>query len=223
MTYSDFLSKLTSYAEEDFAVFQKKLIFTERKILGVRTPILRKLAQELSAELTSIFNFPDEYYETVFIQLAIVATLPYEHFLDYLPACIDRIDNWSLCDTFKAKCIAKRKRDFLPVLEKLFQKNGGYSMRYVLVSLLSFYVEKEYLPTLRSYLQRADNAFYYVHMASAWLTAEILIKQYDFGITLLKDNVLPPKTHNKSIQKAIESYRLTKKQKEYLRSLKIKL
>ena len=70
-------------------------------------------------------------------------------------------------------------------------------------------------------MQRASTQYYYVHMAVAWLTAEILIKEYEEGVVLLKEGFLPVKTHNKAIQKAIESYRLTHEQKEYLRSLKI--
>ena len=75
---------------------------------------------------------------------------------------------------------------------------------------------------IESYIQRADTSKYYVHMATAWLVAEILTKEYDYGLTILQSKVLDIKTHNKAIQKAIESYRITTEQKEYLRSLKIK-
>ena len=88
-------------------------------------------------------------------------------------------------------------------------------------SLLAEYIEGKYLPLIKSYMRRASTQYYYVHMAVAWLVAEILIKQYDEGVNLLKEKILPLKTHNKAIQKAIESYRITKEQKEYLRSLKM--
>ncbi len=221
MTYSEFIDKLQGYAEGEFANFQRKLIFTDRKILGVRTPTLRKIAKEFTQDVQTLLAFPSEYYETVFIKLTAVSLLPYEQFLLYLQECVALMDNWALCDSFKAKCIKKHKAEFLSVLEKLFLRGGEYFERYVLVVLLSEYVEKEYLDTVKNYIQRADVEKYYVHMAVAWLTAEILIKEYDYGVRLLKKNVLPPKTHNKAIQKAIESYRINNEQKEYLRSLKI--
>lgn len=222
MTYQEFIEKLTPYAEEEFARFQEKLIFTDRKILGIRTPILRKLAKEFAENIEDLLSFPDEYYETVFITLTVVSALPYESFLLYLERCIALIDNWALCDSFKAQAIRSNKDNFLDVLNTLFESGGEYYERYVFVVLLAEYIEGKYLPLIKSYMRRASTEYYYVHMAVAWLTAEILIKEYVEGINVLKEGFLPQKTHNKAIQKAIESYRLTHEQKEYLRSLKIK-
>ena len=222
MTYSDFIRELQTYAEEDFAVFQRRLIFTSYEILGVRTPILRKLAKKYEKEFDTLFSFPNEYYETVFIKLTVASFLPYERFLRVLDRCVALIDNWALCDSFKAKCIKKNKDAFLSKLKRLFGQGGEYFQRYVLVVLLAEYVETAYLPTIREYLRSANTERYYVHMAAAWLTAEILIKNYEYGVALLQEKFLQPKTHNKAIQKAIESYRLTNEQKGFLRSLKIK-
>ena len=80
----------------------------------------------------------------------------------------------------------------------------------------------QYLPTIRKFIEEADTSRYYVHMAVAWLLAEILVKEYEAGVALLKDKITDSKTHNKAIQKAIESYRLTNEQKDFLRSLKIR-
>ena len=107
-------------------------------------------------------------------------------------------------------------------MEEIFQSGGEYGERYVLVTLLSYYVEDNYLPMLRTYMYRANTNLYYIHMAVAWLLAEILIKHYDFGLQTLQAKELDAKTHNKAIQKGIESYRITQLQKEQLRSLKIK-
>ncbi len=222
MTYSNFLNILRENSEEEFARFQKKLIFTDRKILGVRTPIMRKIAKEWKENIDELFSFPNEYYETVFIKLAAVSLLPYEKFAERVEDCVSLMDNWALCDCFKAKCIAKRKEDFLPLLDRFFQTGKEYYVRYALVSLLNDYVEKTYLPIIKEYLQKIDENVYYVHMAAAWLTAEVLAKEYDEGIKFLEERILPVKTHDKAIQKAVESYRITQTQKEYLRSLKIK-
>ena len=222
MTYLEFLDILSSKAESAFAQFQKRLIFTKYKIMGVRTPTLRKLAKEYAADFEEIFAFPNEYYEVVFIKLTMVAALPYHRFLEKLEDCVALMDNWALCDSFKAKCLKRHKEEFLPALDELFKKGGEYEQRYPLVVLLAEYVEQKYLPTIESFIRHANTAFYYVHMAVAWLLAEVLVKEYDQGIELLNKRIVDIKTHNKAIQKAIESYRLNQEQKEFLRSLKIK-
>jgi 3-methyladenine DNA glycosylase AlkD len=222
MTYLQFLTELKDYAEEEFAAFQRKLIPTKQKILGVRTPAMRQIAKKYKDCLSEIFAFPDEYYEVTFIKLSIVAMLSFHEFLAYLEQCVQRIDNWATCDSFKAKCIYKHKEEFLDIIAKIFEKNGEFAQRYVLVTLLYTYVEDKYLPILQSYLQRADTTKYYVHMAAAWLLAEVLIQYYDIGVLWLKEGWIDIKTHNKAIQKARESYRLHKEQKEELSSLKIK-
>ena len=222
MTYSQFLDILSAYAEEEFAAFQRRLILTERKILGVRTPIMRKIAKEHIAELEEIFTFPDEYYEVVFIKLTMVSSLPYSQFLRYLDRCVALMDNWALCDCFKNKEISRHKEEFLAVLRTMFTRGGEYEQRYPLVVLLSEYAEEKYLPTIEWFIKNADTSRYYVHMAVAWLIAELLIKEYKQGVLLLSKRLTEDKTHNKAIQKAIESYRLTKEQKDFLRSLKIR-
>ncbi len=222
MTYLELLNDLRIAAEVQFAAFQRKLIFTDYTILGVRTPWLRKKAKELRAYLDEVLSFPDEYYEVVFIKLSLIAALPFDDFLKRVEYAVSLMDNWALCDCFKAGCILKNRQAFLLTLDKLFCHGGEYYERYVLVTLLAYYVETEYLPLIRGYTRRADTSIYYVHMAVAWLVAEILTKQYEEGVAILGEGFLDKKTHNKSIQKAIESYRITKERKEFLRSLKIK-
>ncbi len=220
MTYSKLIELLQAHAEVEFANFQRKLIFTKQHILGVRTPTLRKIAKEFKGKEEEVFAFPDEFYEVTFIKLAVISALPYGKFLLYVKDCVKKIDNWATCDTFKANCIQTHKEDFLPVLKELFANDEEFFQRYVIVTLLSFYVEKKYLKVIESYMYRANLNNYYVHMAVAWLIAEILIKEYEFGVKLLEKGNIPQKTHNKGIQKAVESYRLTKEQKDFLKSLK---
>ena len=222
MTYSKLVDFLQEVAEESFANFQRKLIFTKYKILGVRTPMLRTIAKRYQSEWKDILTFPNEYYEVVFLKLTMISKLPFEQFAEYLPSCISLMDNWALCDQMKAPAIKKNRESGLPILEEIFQMGGEYVERYVLVTLLSYYVEDNYLPILRTYMHRSNTNLYYIHMAVAWLLAEILIKKYDFGLQILQGKELDVKTHNKAIQKGIESYRITQLQKEQLRSLKIK-
>ena len=222
MKYSDLINRLTACAEEEFADFQRRLIFTKYTILGVRTPILHKLAKEHMAEFEEIFAFPNEYYEVVAIKLFQAAALPYDRFVEHLEDCVSFMDNWALCDGFKARCIKARKEEYLTVLRRLFAQGGEYQQRYPLVVLLTEYVEPTYLETIRQFIKKADTSRYYVYMAVAWLLAEVIIKDFHAGISLLNMRIADKKTHNKAIQKAIESYRLTNEQKEFLCSLKIR-
>ena len=109
MKYSDLINHLTACAEADFADFQRRLIFTKYSILGVRTPTLHKLAKEYMGEFEDIFAFPNEYYEVVAIKLFQAAALPYDRFEEYLEDCVSFMDNWALCDGFKARCIKTTK------------------------------------------------------------------------------------------------------------------
>ena len=223
MKYSEFLEELKGYAEEKYAAFHSGLTPTKYKILGVRVPILRKIAKKYKGNVDELFRFPNEYYETVFIKLTVVSALPYADFCGRINDCVALMDNWAHCDSFKAKCIRQNRAEFLPVLDELFAHGGEFYERYVLVTLLSEYVEENYLPLIERYIAKSNTTLYYVHMAAAWLTAEILIKYYEHGVILLKKGILDAKTHNKAIQKAIESYRLSDEQKKELRSLKIKI
>ena len=104
----------------------------------------------------------------------------------------------------------------------MFARGGEYEQRYPLVVLLTEYVQKEYLPEIEDFIASADLSKYYVYMAVAWLIAEVLVKEYEAGVALLNKRLIDEKTHNKAIQKAIESYRVTNEQKGFLRSLKIR-
>lgn len=223
MIYSELLDELSALAEPEFAAFQKKLIPTAQEILGVRTPDMRKLAKRFKGTEDELFAFPDTYYEVTFIKLSAVSLLSYDSFCRYVEKCVPLIDNWATCDCFKAACLKKHRDEFLPLLEKLFANGGEFYQRYVLITLLGYYTEERYLPTIKEYLSRADTSMYYVHMAAAWLTAEVLVKYYDYGVAVLESGILEAKTHNKAIQKAKESYRLTNEQKGFLDSLKIKI
>lgn len=222
MTYLDLIEELNNTKEEEFAIFQRKLIFTEQTILGVRTPVMRKIAKSYRGDIETLLAFPDEYYEVTFIKLAVVSALPYEKFVLYVQDCVNCIDNWATCDCFKAKCIAKHKDEYLPLLRQIYELDNPFAKRYVLVTLLDFYMDEQYFPFIKEYIRQTPTNEYYLHMAVAWLTAEVIVKHFKKGVGILHEKILSRKTHNKAIQKAIESYRITKEKKEFLRSLKIK-
>ena len=219
--YQEFLTEIRSYAEPEYAAFHKRLIKNDNVIvLGVRVPQLRKLARKYDDSVDELLSFPDEYYEVTFIKLAAVSYLKWEKFLNYVDRCVLLIDNWATCDCFIPKCISKHRDEFLPYLYAFFAEKKEFYQRFALTTLLHFYVEEKYLHTIYDFVREADTEFYYVHMAAAWLIAEVLVKFYGDGVKFLKLNEFDIKTRNKAKKKACESYRLTAEQKTYLKGLK---
>ena len=222
LTYDKFLDELSSFVDPDFATFQRRLIDTKQTILGVRTPVMRKLAKKYQREWKTLFAFPDEFYEVTFIKLSALSLRDYETLVKNVGDAVLLMDNWATCDCFRTKTIEKHKREFLSVLETIFVRGGEFDERYVFVTLLTYYVEENYADVITSYIRRANTQRYYVHMAVAWLVAELLVKEYEIGLKILRSGMLDGKTHDKAIQKAKESFRVSKERKEFLNSLKIK-
>lgn len=232
--YEELLTELNSYAEPEYAAFHKRLLKNDKiNVLGVRVPILRKLAKKYKNAIDPLLCCNDDYYEVTFIKLQAVALLPWEQFINYVDKCVPLIDNWATCDCFAPNCIQAHREEFLPYIFSYTDSDKEFTQRFALTTLLHFYVEDKYLQHIYDIVQEDVNLdHYYVHMAAAWLIAEVVVKYYDDGVTFLKCNAecydkegkgnefFDIKTHNKAIQKACESYRLTKEQKDFLRGLK---
>ncbi len=222
--YEQLLAELKQYAEPEYAAFHKRLLKNDNiNVLGVRVPTLKKIAKKYKNFMPTLLSIPDEYYDVTFVKLQAAALLPFNSFINYVEKCVSLIDNWATCDSFAPKCIADHKDEFLPFIKAYLGVNREFYQRYALVTLLHFYVEEGYLGVIFESTEKTDRSLYYVHMAAAWLIAEVLVKYYNLGVEYLKLEKLDIKTHNKAIQKACESYRLTKEQKEYLKSLKRKI
>ena len=222
MQYRQLLEILEYNSDVKYREFHKQLLKNDSiSVLGVRVPALRKIAKQFKGDIDNLLSFPDEYYEITFIKLTAVSNLKYEEFVKYADLCVSLIDNWATCDCFTPKCIEKHKREFLPYIERYLSNNGEFYQRFALTTLLHFYVEEEFLDIIFNAIKRADTEkYYYVHMAAAWLTAEVLVKYYGWGVTFLQSESLDKKTHNKAIQKANESFRLSEEQKNFLKEIK---
>lgn len=227
MTYDEFLSELKSYADENYKNFHKKLLKNDNiDVLGIRTPTLRKLAKKYKDDLETLLTFPDEYYDVTFIKLTAVSMLPYDAFIKYVDGCVALLDNWATCDCFTPKCIGGNKERFLPYILRYAESDKEFTQRFALTTLLHYYVEESRIDTVLDVIAKTDTELYYVHMAAAWLVAEITVKFYDRATKIYSDNIesgfslFDRKTHNKAIQKSCESFRLSDRQKEYIKGLK---
>lgn len=221
MTYEEVLSRLFSERDEGYREFYKKLLKNENiEVIGVRMPVLRRLARAWKGETERFLAFPDEYYEVTFLKFSLYALLPFERFCEGLPNMVGLLDNWATVDGFHAPCIATHKEEFLPYIRAFSRDGREFVERYALVSLLHDYVEEKYLPEIFAALEEADGSRYYTGMGAAWLMAEVLVKRYEEGLAYLKEGRLILFVHNMAIRKACESFRLTKEQKEELKSFK---
>jgi 3-methyladenine DNA glycosylase AlkD len=222
MLYNEFLEELNSFAEPSNAQFMQGLMGNNSvTLLGVRTPTMRKLAKKYMGEWESIFAFPNDYYEVRFIKLTQISLLPWEKFISNYKQALPLICNWALCDSFIPKCMQTHQKEFVGEIQAMMATDSEFIQRYALITLLHFYVEREYNNLILQCLQQANTHYFYVHMGAAWLVAEVLCKDFEWGLTFLKQPFLDKKTHNKAILKATESFRLTKEKKDFLKTLKV--
>ena len=228
MTRDEIIQELFRQQDQEYRSFQAKLIPTVEpdRIIGVRTPVLRTMAKQL-AKQADIQAFLDElphyYFEENQLHAFIIGEerdfekcmVETEKFLPY-------INNWSTCDQMPPKTYKKHTDELLGYIRKWMVSDHTYTIRFAMGMLMRLYLDEkfqlEYLEMVASV--RSDE--YYVNMMIAWYFATALAKQYDATIPYIREQRLEPWTHNKAIQKAIESYRITPEQKEYLRTLKIK-
>lgn len=221
LLYDRLLEELNAGADAEYAAFQKRLLKNDAiNVIGVRVPVLRKIAKKYADDLQGLMSLPDDYYEVTFIKLTAASGLSFGEFIKIADELVALIDNWACCDCFKADCIKKHREEFIPFIKAYLGVNREFYQRYALVTLLNYYVEPPYLGLIFDSVLNADDGFYYVHTAAAWLLAEVLVKNYAEGLAFLKKDALGVKTRNKAIQKACESYRLTDGQKEELKGLK---
>ena len=227
ITYEKFLAELRELSEPEYAQFQQKIIPDEKlEILGVRTPVMRKLAKRYRGEWQAVRSFPDEYYEVVFIKLQIASRFSYDDFISVADECVLAISDWALCDTFAPPCIAEHRDDFIPFIKRYLAAGGGFYnggefvRRFALTTLLSFYMEEEYLPLIFDSIASCNPKDYYVMMGAAWLLAEVLIKFYERGFVYLNSTMCNINVKNKAISKACDSFRLTEERKLQLKAIR---
>lgn len=223
-----FRERLFSLQDKEYAVFQSKLTPTvaPEKFIGVRVPEVRKLAKELAKEeeLPSFLNeLPHEYYdENMLHGLLISGMKDYDACIFETDKFLPYVDNWAVCDIMSPKIFAKNKGRLIEKIREWSASSDTYTCRFGIEMLMSHFLDDDFSPEYLDIVAKVRSTEYYVNMMVAWFFATALAKQWDATIPYVTGQKLDTWTHNKTIQKAIESYRITDEQKDYLRSLKIK-
>lgn len=222
---NELVTRLLEIGDPEYKAFNDKLANTNLPTIGIRIPVLRKLAKDYFANIDEIFDsFADRtpYYEEVQILGIVLSKAKMELSVreEYILKWLEFVDSWALTDVAVYQPKASEKTEYFNFLSKLTNSDKEFYIRYGAVGLFK-YVDDQPKEVLEVYKGVKFGA-YYVDMAVAWGICEILVKSYNVAIGAIENKIFPPFVHNKSIQKAIESFRITKEQKEYLRSLKIK-
>ncbi|MBQ2714730.1 MAG: DNA alkylation repair protein [Clostridia bacterium] len=220
--------ELFSKKDEKYKKFTSALLPTVPcdKVIGVRTPILRKFAKELinSGDYENFLrDLPHEYLEENSLHGYILEGISdFNKCVGEIEKFLPYIDNWATCDTISPQVFKKHKTKLLEHINEWIKSDRTYTVRFGVCMLMKHFLDTDFEKTVLQKVAEIKSEEYYVNMVIAWFFATALTKQYDSTIIYLENKILSPWVHNKAIQKAIESYRIPKEKKEHLKSLKIK-
>ena len=218
--------ELFSLRDLKYKEFHQKLMPTvnPHKVIGIRTPVLRKFAKEFSKreEATSFLkNLPHKYYEEDNLHAFLLEEIKdYEILIEELNKFLPFVDNWATCDMMRPKILKNHKTELLEDIKRWLNSKDTYTIRFAVNCLMNYYLEEDFKSEYLQWVKNIESDEYYINMVRAWYFATALAKQYDETVKILENNALDKWTHNKTIQKAVESYRITDEQKAYLKTLK---
>ncbi len=219
--------ELFALQDTEYQVFQSKLMPTipPETVIGVRTPLLRKLAKELAGTPQAehfLQSLPHRYYEENNLHAFLIEQIrDYDTALAETERFLPYINNWATCDCFCPKVFAKHKEELLISLRRWLGSDQTYTVRYAMGMLMRYYLDEDFQPEYLAWVAGVHSEEYYLNMMRAWYFATALAKQPDAALPWLTDRRLDVWTHNKTIQKAAESYRIPPEMKQQLRELRI--
>lgn len=227
MITDDLRAALFAAQDNKYRDFQAKLIPTleGNKMIGVRTPELRKIARQF-AKQPDVEDFlkdlPHLYFDENQIHAFILSEMKiYGQCIEKVNLFLPFVDNWATCDQMSPKVFKKHRPELLTQIRQWIRSEHTYTVRFGVGMLMQHYLDEDYDPEYPALAAGIHSEEYYINMMIAWYFATALAKQYDSILPWLEEKRLDPWVHNKTIQKAVESYRIDARQKAYLRSLKI--
>ena len=220
--------KIFELADTKYKEFHSGLCPNTNNIVGVRVPVLRNYAKELSKGdfRTYLDNAKDDYYEETMLQGMVIglSKMDLEERLNYIKKFVTKIDNWAICDVFCAglKFVNRNKEIVWEFLKAYKNSIEEFEVRFFIVMVLDFYITDNYINEIISILDNIKHEGYYVKMAIAWTISVAYIKYPEITMKYLINNTLDNFTYNKALQKIIESYRVSDKDKKIIRNMKRK-
>ena len=228
MILNDIRVELFKIQDMDYRDFNSKLIPTVDKesMIGIRTPELRKYAKQLSKS-SEVIEFlqalPHKYFDENQLHAFIISEIKeFNNCIDEINRFLPYIDNWATCDQLSPRVFKKYHNELLVYIKKWLESDKVYTLRFGIGMLMEHFLEEDFDIIYPEMIANIRSDEYYVNMMVAWYFATALAKQYESILPFIENRSLDIWTHNKAIQKSIESYRITDEQKAYLRELKIK-
>ena len=220
--------KLFELSDSKYKEFHSSLCPKTNNIIGVRVPVLRDYAKQLIKKYdiqNLLKQIDNQFYEEIMLQGMIIglSKQDFNKIKGYIEDFVPKIDNWAICDVFCAglKITKKNKKEMWTFIQKYLKSDKEFEIRFGVVMILDYYIDEEYLDQDFDIFDSIKNKQYYVQMAIAWAVSICLIKYYDRTVEYLENCKLDKFAYNKSLQKGIESYRITDDKKEILKSKKI--
>lgn len=230
MPHTPITADLLAMRDEAYAAFHAKLVpdIPREQIIGIRLPQLRAYAKTLAKDReatrcflagTPRYRYTEEY---TLHGIIVSAIKDFDEAMDECEKFLPHIDNWATCDTFSPKSFAKHHDEVYEKCLQWLESEHVYTVRFAVVTAMQHFLDDDFRPELLERLAEIRTGEYYRNMALAWFYSVALVKQWDAAIVVLGNRRLDRWVHNKSITKAVESYRIPPERKEYLRTLKIK-
>jgi len=220
------IDELLKSKDLKYKIFQSKLIpnIDSSTMIGVRTPELKIIAKNLykNNDYELFLNsLPHNYYEENIIHGLVISEIKdYDLCINYIDKFLPYIDNWAVCDQTNPKVFKKHKKEVMVKINEWIKSKEVYKIRFGVKTLMNYFLDDDFNKDYLKLPLIIKNDDYYVKMMIAWFYATALAKQYDETIKIIESNVLDIFIQNKTIQKAIESFRVTDEHKKYLRTLK---
>lgn len=221
---------LYQFQDEKYGDFLAKLVPTEPRnaFIGIRSPAYKKivpLVKELPEDELEAFkkSLPHKYHEENCLHISLInGTKDFDKALDDLERFMPYVTNWAVSDSLSPKVFEKNKDRLILKIKEWILDDHPYTKRIAMLLIKKYFLDEAYKSEYLEWAAQIRSEEYYVNMMTAWLFADALVKQWDSAVTFIQNNKLDQWTHNKAIQKARESYRITDEQKEYLKGLKRK-
>ena len=228
MITEEILSELFKLQDPGYRDLQIKIIpsVDPDSIIGVRTPALRSLAKTFSKR-EDVYSFlgslPHKYFDENQLHAFILSGMKDpEECIKLVDEFLPYVDNWATCDQMSPKVFKKDKNLLLSYVDTWIKSDKTYVKRFAIGMLMEHFLDEDFKTSYLTKVSKIRSDEYYVNMMIAWYFATALAKQYEATIPYIESGKLDKWTHNKSIQKAVESYRITPEQKEYLKTLRRK-
>ncbi len=219
-------TELEKLVEKDYQKFASRLIPNSNNLLGVRVPNLRKMAKEIAKGdwENYLLTASDTYFEEVMLQGMVIGVIKIdiEERFKLIAGYVPKINNWSLCDSFCTglKCTKENKSEVWQFLQPYFKSEQPYDVRFGVVMSLSYYIETNYIKALFEIFNEINQQDYYVKMSVAWAISICYIHFPEITMNYLKANTLDKFTYQKSLQKIIESQRVSIEEKKIIKKMK---